>query len=1087
MKSWVAALLAAVILIGSPSDSAAALPTPTNCQDDVNGANDDPGQRDVTRKCIDVGDGSPYEYVVSANWDETTLTGNNTADVCVLFDSDLDGFAGYAVCVTLESGVGNLAVFQSLRLFSCNDDRPDRCTNSVLVPGPYVTNCEVSQQPTDPFGPASPNGPGAEYPYDTVIVCGIDLGDFGAEHEAAYLVDACSYPSTVPNSAPGDCVAFADCSTSADCDDGNPCTTDSCSQINTCQHTVTPGEVCSDDLYCNGDEICNSQGGCVANTPRNCDDSLACTIDSCDELDDSCINSPSNSLCTNGQYCDGIEVCDPQSGAPPDGCVDGSDPCPIGVTCNETSDLCEGCQNDGDCDNGLYCDGVETCNVGTGVCQPGTPPDCTDSLFCTVDACDEETDSCTHAGLNCADSVACTIDSCDESADSCIHSPSDSLCANGQYCDGIEVCNAQSGCQPGTPPDCSDAFFCTVDACDEATDSCTHTVVNCADSVACTIDSCDEITDSCIHSPSDSLCANGLYCDGIEICNAQSGCQSGTPPDCSDSFFCTVDACDEETDSCTHEESNSLCDNGQYCDGIEICNAQSGCQPGSGDPCPLNTTCNETSDECEECQNDGDCDNGLYCDGAEACVGGVCQSGTPPDCSDSLFCTVDACDEETDSCTYAERNCADSVACTIDSCDESADSCIHSPSNSLCANGQYCDGVEICNAQSGCQPGTPPDCSDSFFCTVDACDEATDSCTHTVVNCADSVACTIDSCDEITNSCIHSPSDSLCANGLYCDGIEICNAQSGCQSGTPPDCADSVACTVEACDEGSDSCTHTPDDAACSDGLFCNGAEKCNAQLGCEAGAIPDCSHPNPCYTSSCDEPTKQCKFELEDPSCLCGDGHIDDGEECDPPTTAGTFEDCNNLIDDDGDGKIDCRDNDCAPGQRDELCDEGCTYDRVCEKFIKDPGLIKYGWRTGTHDRLVLHGRFLLQNDRLIPMRGGFTFEMSNEDGVFYRIFLGETEFKVNRRGTAFVFLDKSSRHLGDSSPSDGVYKVVLKQRSYSGVPYVSFRIVAYGDFGGATHAEMTTQLAAGGSTGGLTAEWSARYGAWTLDSRDF
>ena len=46
-----------------------------------------------------------------------------------------------------------------------------------------------------------------------------------------------------------------------------------------------------------------------------------------------------------------------------------------------------GCSSDADCDDGLFCNGAETCDTGTGECLPGTPVDCDDGVGCTVDAC----------------------------------------------------------------------------------------------------------------------------------------------------------------------------------------------------------------------------------------------------------------------------------------------------------------------------------------------------------------------------------------------------------------------------------------------------------------------------------------------------------------------------------------------------------------------------------------------------------------------------------------------------------------------------------------------------------------------------
>src|SRR6266404_1978530 len=40
------------------------------------------------------------------------------------------------------------------------------------------------------------------------------------------------------------------------------------------------------------------------------------------------------------------------------------------------------CRTDGDCDDGVYCDGTERCSGGT--CVDGTPVACTDRVDCTV-------------------------------------------------------------------------------------------------------------------------------------------------------------------------------------------------------------------------------------------------------------------------------------------------------------------------------------------------------------------------------------------------------------------------------------------------------------------------------------------------------------------------------------------------------------------------------------------------------------------------------------------------------------------------------------------------------------------------------
>ncbi|MGD2108472.1 MAG: cytochrome c3 family protein [Phycisphaerae bacterium] len=62
--------------------------------------------------------------------------------------------------------------------------------------------------------------------------------------------------------------------------------------------------------------------------------------------------------CDDGLYCNGAETCVDGS------CVSGTSPCDAGVTCDEDTDTCEvaGCQSDEDCEDDEFCD------VMTGEC-----------------------------------------------------------------------------------------------------------------------------------------------------------------------------------------------------------------------------------------------------------------------------------------------------------------------------------------------------------------------------------------------------------------------------------------------------------------------------------------------------------------------------------------------------------------------------------------------------------------------------------------------------------------------------------------------------------------------------------------------
>ncbi|UCC31907.1 MAG: hypothetical protein JSU86_06440, partial [Phycisphaerales bacterium] len=87
--------------------------------------------------------------------------------------------------------------------------------------------------------------------------------------------------------------------------------------------------------------------------------------------------------------------------------------------------------------------------------------------------------------------------------------------------------------------------------------------------------------------------------------------------------------------------SDGPCADGLFCNGDEICDDFGHCRPGTGCPPVL---CDEESDTCAPCQNDGQCSDGLYCNGLETCDAyGICQPGTPVDCDDGVECTIDSC------------------------------------------------------------------------------------------------------------------------------------------------------------------------------------------------------------------------------------------------------------------------------------------------------------------------------------------------------------------------------------------------------------------------------------------------------------
>jgi hypothetical protein len=111
----------------------------------------------------------------------------------------------------------------------------------------------------------------------------------------------------------------------------------------------------------------------------------------------------------------------------------------------------------------------------------------------------------------------------------------------------------------------------------------------------------------------------------------------------------------------------------------------------------------------------------------------------------------------------------------------------------------------------------------------------------------------------------------VCDDGVFCNGVESCEPSSGCGSGVFP-CDDGIACTLDGCDESSDDCSNTPDDTRCDDGAACNGEEQCSDQTGCTSGTAPDC-----------DALTSECGIGLcSDADGGCVVDPVDDGTDCD-------------------------------------------------------------------------------------------------------------------------------------------------------------------------------------------------------------
>jgi hypothetical protein len=234
------------------------------------------------------------------------------------------------------------------------------------------------------------------------------LAGVGCIGNTPNLCDGVTCDEGVCNPATGECV---ECLAAADCDDGNLCTTDTCMD-NVCENTP---------VECEAGEVCNPEDGqCVEGVcfvDADCDDGDACTTDACVEGEGGMMECTNTAVeCDNGMFCDGDETCDPATGE----CVDGELPCTDDQVCDEDNDVCvdvpdDECAVAADCDDGDACtdDACVTGPEGNLICE-NTEITCEDGFECVDGECVEIVDPCD--GVVCDDGDSCTDDTCVDGA-----------------------------------------------------------------------------------------------------------------------------------------------------------------------------------------------------------------------------------------------------------------------------------------------------------------------------------------------------------------------------------------------------------------------------------------------------------------------------------------------------------------------------------------------------------------------------------------------------------------------------------------------------------------------------------------------
>ena len=266
------------------------------------------------------------------------------------------------------------------------------------------------------------------------------------------------------------------------------------------------------------------------------------------------------------------------------------------------------CNSDAQCDDGVFCNGSEWCSC---TCRSGSPPQCP------------------------PDGIDCTLDGCGLVGDSCAHVPNDNLCPDdGNFCNGEEYCDPVMGCSSRNEPECDDPVDCTKDICSLILNSCQHLPID----DSCPGEQVCNVFLGCVVCTADFLCDDEVFCNGVETCDVAAGICRPDPLDpCDDGIDCTLDAC-SENQGCGHQSVDSECMGGLVC---------------------------SSSFGCVECTTDAHCDDDQFCSGVETCNELECQPGTLVDCDDEVLCTIDACHEDTDTCsnTPYNPNCPPGMVC----------------------------------------------------------------------------------------------------------------------------------------------------------------------------------------------------------------------------------------------------------------------------------------------------------------------------------------------------------------------------------------------------------------------------------------
>jgi len=556
-----------------------------------------------------------------------------------------------------------------------------------------------------------------------------------------------------------------ECADDDDCFDGGKCLDGACIQCEVDADCVAPG-LCRNNMCCNEGILPGSDCNPLNNAPASAEfpgSNKDCPFDV-------------------SEFCDAYGTCLPNGT-----CDNDTNRCKeIGQFCVVEDAKCAWCLEDADCEGWECDDFAETtgpfCNGNADCRECGEDADCAayesfceGTFSCSATGCVADVPSYTPCGT-------ATEPVCDYINDRCVAEcvvDQDCVDLHGaveNFCNGTRVCNEDGTCgySGTTCPsgqclpiaekcyDCEDNMDCGADRGFPGQDVCVIGQDG--------IEAGDNDTNYCAECLVDSDCDQGV-CDVVVDFPKQNTCiDCLEDDDCEGTDTCLKGECVQCTEDCP-------CPDGSYC--LTEYPYHCGFRFGRPEINNLNI--------CVQCRNDGDCPTGQVCNEAECpegddiyddcgeyigtersegvmineCVGCV----TDEDCNETATdpCKVDGvCDEDTNTCSYSSPcgqlecfpagyyNTEDFGKTTFVDCEDgycpSKDYyCSACASNEACMDELFCNGVESCDKNGGCQEGVNP-CAEGQLC-----DEAADDCLD--VDCLEDTDCLFfEECDE-ANEC----------------------------------------------------------------------------------------------------------------------------------------------------------------------------------------------------------------------------------------------------------------------------------------------------------------------------------------------